>query len=57
MCWSFHLLVTKNAEVKVKPNMVITLRDDTQLLDDVVVIGYGAVKKKELTGAVAQVKS
>ena len=47
----------KNAEVKVKPNMVITLRDDTQLLDDVVVIGYGAVKKKELTGAVAQVKS
>lgn len=47
----------KNAEVKVKPNMVITLRDDTQLLDDVVVIGYGAVKEKELTGAVAQVKS
>lgn len=47
----------KNAEVKVKPNMVITLRDDTQLLDDVVVIGYGAVKKKELTGTVAQVKS
>lgn len=47
----------KNTVVKVSPNMNIVLKDDTQLLDDVVVIGYGAVKKKELTGAVAQVKS
>lgn len=47
----------KNTIVKVSPNMNIVMKDDTQLLDDVVVIGYGAVKKKELTGAVAQVKS
>lgn len=47
----------KNTVVKVSPNMNIVLKDDTQLLDDVVVIGYGAVKKKEMTGAVAQVKS
>lgn len=47
----------KNTVVKVSPNMNIVLKDDTQLLDDVVVIGYGAVKKKELTGAVAQVKA
>lgn len=30
---------------------------DTQALDEVVVIGYGAVKKRDLTGAVASVKS
>ena len=30
---------------------------DTQALDEVVVIGYGTVKKRDLTGAVASVKS
>ncbi len=34
----------------------VTMQEDQMNLDEVVVIGYGAVKKKELTGAVAQVK-
>lgn len=34
----------------------ITLEDDSQLIDDVVVVGYGAVKKSDLTGSVASVK-
>ncbi len=34
----------------------ITLREDSQLLDDVVVVGYGMQKKATLTGAVAQVQ-
>ena len=33
----------------------IVMSEDTKLLDEVVVIGYGTVKKKDLTGAVAAV--
>lgn len=45
--------------VKVTPgkNMRIILTVDTKTLEDVVVIGYGTAKKRDLTGAVAQVKS
>ena len=35
----------------------ITLTEDSQLMEDVVVVGYGAVKKSDLTGSVASVKS
>ncbi len=33
-------------------NIYITLQDDTELLGEVVVIGYGTVKKEDLTGSV-----
>ena len=36
---------------------VITLAEDAMFLDDVVVIGYGSQKKKEVTGSVASVKA
>lgn len=39
-----------------KGDLKITLEEDTELLDDVVVVGYGSVKKSNLTGAVASVK-
>ena len=35
----------------------ITLQEDTEALDEVVVVGYGVMKKKDLTGAVAQLNS
>ena len=35
----------------------ILLSEDSEYLDDVVVIGYGSQKKKEVTGSVASVKS
>jgi len=34
----------------------IVLREDTQALEEVVVIGYGTVKKSDITGSVASVK-
>ena len=37
-------------------NLNITLREDTQALDEVVVIGYGTAKKSDITGSVASVK-
>lgn len=38
-------------------HMVIKMEPDNQLLDEVVVIGYGTIKKRDLTGAVTSVKS
>lgn len=38
-------------------NLVISLVEDTKTLDEVVVIGYGSQKKKEVTGAVSVVDS
>ncbi len=34
----------------------ITLVEDTQKLDEVVIVGYGSFKKSDLTGAISQVK-
>jgi len=38
-------------------NVTITLDSDDSVLDEVVVIGYGTVKKRDLTGSVASVKT
>lgn len=43
-------------EVKATKQVVVTLKDDAQLLDDVVVIGYGSVKKSDATGSVIAIK-
>ena len=42
-------------EVKASKSMRITLKEDTELLDEVVVVGYGVQKKANLTGAVSTV--
>lgn len=42
-------------EVKATPTMKIVLKEDTELLDEVVVVGYGVQKKANLTGAVTTV--
>ena len=43
-------------EVPAAANLNIILKDDTQLLQDVVVIGYGTVKKNDATGSVTAIK-
>ena len=35
----------------------VTLAEDTQFLDEVVVIGYGTVKKEDMTGSITAIKS
>ena len=42
--------------VKAAPTLEVTLQDDQTVLQDVVVIGYGAVKKSDLTGSVTALK-
>jgi TonB-linked SusC/RagA family outer membrane protein len=40
-----------------KTTISITLADETSDLDEVIVVGYGTVKKRDLTGAVSSVKA
>ena len=40
-----------------KSSFDIVLADDTTLLDDVVVVGYATMRKKDVTGSVVQVKA
>lgn len=42
---------------QLKANMTITLKEDTELIDEVVVIGYGTQRKGDVTSAVASVKA
>ena len=45
-------------EVTVKGNHItIALKEDNEMLDEVVVIGYGTMKKKDLTGSITTVNS
>lgn len=37
-------------------SLTIKLSEDTEVLDEVIVVGYGTMKKKDLTGAVASIK-
>lgn len=46
------------AEISIanKQDFIITLREDSKILDEVVVVGYGSQKKANLTGSVSSVK-
>lgn len=46
----------KSAKVKAASTVMVTLEDDSQVLDAVVVIGYGSVKKNDMTGSVTAIK-
>lgn len=46
---------TKTVAVK-SGKLDVTMTEDAQLLDDVVVVGYGVQKKSSVTGAISQVK-
>ena len=45
------------AQVKAAPNVTVVLKDDQTVLQDVVVIGYGSVKKSDVTGSVQTVEA
>lgn len=46
----------KTQEVEAQPTMNVVLADDSDLLDEVVVIGYGVAKKNDLTGSVTAIR-
>ncbi|QIU93732.1 SusC/RagA family TonB-linked outer membrane protein [Bacteroides faecium] len=51
---SFIGYVTVEQKVDTQKPMVITLKEDTKTLDEVVVVGYQEVRKRDLTGSVAK---
>ena len=55
----FSYIGLKSQEVNVagRSNVNVTLKEDSAELKEVVVIGYGSVKKKDATGAVDQLSS
>lgn len=47
----------KTIEVKAQPQLSIVLAEDNQLLEDVVVVGYGVQKKSVVTASIAKVSA
>lgn len=54
---SFVGYKTLEIPVKGQTSFSLTLMDDTEVLDEVVVVGYGTMKKSDLTGSVGSISS
>ena len=57
LTFSYIGMKTQDIAIKGQGPINVTLSDDTQALDEVVVIGYGTVAKKDLTGSVSSVSA
>lgn len=57
LVYSFVGYNTEKREIDGKREINITLTEDVESLEEVVVIGYGQVKKSDLTGAVSSIKA
>ncbi len=54
---SFLGYQTQEIPINGQINLDITLIEDSNLLDELVLIGYGSVKKSDLTGSISSIKS
>ena len=57
LVFSYVGMTTQEIPLKGQTKIQVVMSDDAQALEEVVVIGYGSVKKKDLTGSVATVSS
>ena len=55
LSFSFVGYITEKIPVQGKTEINVAMLADTKQLDEIVVIGYGSVKKKDLTGSVASI--
>ena len=54
----FSFISYQTEKVKVKGTVInVSLKEDSELLDEVVVVGYGTMKRSDLTGAVTSVSA
>ena len=55
----FSFIGYKTQEIAIKGRNIVNavMKEDSQLLEETVVIGYGSVKKRDLTGSVSSLKS
>ncbi len=56
LVFSYIGYVTQEIVVTGQKSLNVILKEDTEILDEVVVVGYGVQKKKLVTGATVQVK-
>lgn len=54
---TFSYIGYKTKEVKAAKTMKVTLEDDTHVLNEVVAVGYGTMKRSDITGSVVSVKA
>ena len=57
LVFSYIGMKTQEVPVKGQKQINVTLQPDNQLLEEVVVVGYATMKRKDLTGSVASVKA
>ena len=57
LVFSYVGMKSQEIALKGKTKVDIVMEDDAQALEEVVVIGYGTVQKKDLTGSVASVSA
>ena len=53
VCMSY---ASEEVKINNRDNLVVVLKEDAVQLDDVVVVGYGAMRRSDLTGAITSVK-
>ena len=56
LVYSFLGFAPQEIKVGVRAVIDVTLKEDVKIIDEVVVVGYGTQKKRDLTGAVSSVK-
>lgn len=55
--FSYIGYTTQQQSVQLGKTMAVTLKEDTEMLDEVVVVGYGVAKKSDFTGSLTTVSS
>lgn len=57
LVFSFVGYISKEISIDKERNIEVSLQTDNRSLNEIVVVGYGTVKKSDLTGSLSQVKS
>jgi TonB-linked SusC/RagA family outer membrane protein len=57
LTFSYLGYVFKEVSLQGKANITVSMTEDTKSLNEVVVIGYGSVRKSDLTGSVSSIKA
>ena len=53
----FSFIGYKTQELKAAANMKVVMKEDSHVMDEVVVVGYGTMKRSDITGSVVSVKA
>lgn len=53
----FSFIGYKTQELKAAANMKVAMKNDAQMLNEVVAVGYGTMKRSDITGSVVSVKA